>query len=381
MMSETASMQTVFARFLDHYQQHHRLSTVQHTVCRHIGLCRTEALGGQFVHCDQCEFNQLRYHSCRNRHCPKCQRQASVDWCEQQLQHVVPVTYYHVVFTLPHSLNAWVQLHPETLYRCLFDSVWHTIKTFGQDPKRLDGQMGMTAVLHTWGQTLTQHVHMHCLIPGGALSADEQHWHPAKSTYLFPVKALSRHFRGTLVSALRRAWQDGQLARLETTQVKTQLDELMTHEWVVYSKAYIKKAETVVEYLSRYTHKIAISDHRIEAVDQSQVRFGYKGYRDGQRKSMQLPAEEFIRRFLLHVLPSGFMRIRHYGFLSNRTRACKLQTIRTLLNEPPAADEPPPSTESPSTQGPVPFNCLCPKCKLGRLHVRYEIIPKRMYQC
>jgi hypothetical protein len=241
--------------------------------------------------------------------------------------------------------------------------------------------MGMTAVLHTWGQTLTQHVHMHCLIPGGALSADEQHWHPAKSTYLFPVKALSRHFRGTLVSALRRAWQDGQLARLETTQVKTQLDELMTHEWVVYSKAYIKKAETVVEYLSRYTHKIAISDHRIEAVDQSQVRFGYKGYRDGQRKSMQLPAEEFIRRFLLHVLPSGFMRIRHYGFLSNRTRACKLQTIRTLLNEPPAADEPPPSTESPSTQGPVPFNCLCPKCKLGRLHVRYEIIPKRMYQC
>jgi hypothetical protein len=375
MMSETASMQTVFARFLDHYLQHHRLSTAQHTVCRHIGLCRTDALGGQLVHCDQCEFNQLRYHSCRNRHCPQCQRQASVDWCEQQLQNVLPVTYYHVVFTLPHSLNAWVQLHPETLYRCLFDSIWHTIKTFGQDPKRLDGQMGMTAVLHTWGQAMTQHVHMHCLIPGGALSADEQHWHPAKSTYLFPVKALSRHFRGTMVSALRQAWQVGQLARLDAAQVKTQLDELMQHQWVVYSKAYIKKAETVVEYLSRYTHKIAISDQRIEAVGESQVRFGYKDYRDGQRKSMQLPAEEFIRRFLLHVLPSGFMRIRHYGFLSNRTRACKLQTILMLLNEPPAADEPPPST-----QGPVPLDCLCPKCKLGRLRVCYEIIPKRMYQ-
>jgi hypothetical protein len=376
-------MQTVFARFLDHYQQHHRLSTAQHKVCRHIEVCRTDALGGQFVHCDQCEFHQLRYHSCRNRHCPRCQRQASVEWCEQQLQHVVPVTYYHVVFTLPHSLNAWVQLHPDTLYRCLFDSVWHTIKTFGQDPKRLDGQMGMSAVLHTWGQALTQHVHLHCLIPGGALSADQQHWHPAKSTYLFPVKALSRHFRATMVSALRRAWQDGQLARLDATQVNTQLDELMTHEWVVYSKAYIKKAETVVEYLSRYTHKIAISDQRIEAVRESQVRFGYKDYRDGQRKSLHLPAEEFIRRFLLHVLPSGFMRIRHYGFLSNRTRAAKLEIIRALLNQPSAADEPPPSTQSPSThgsQGPEPLDCLCPKCQRGRLRVHYEIAPKRLYQ-
>mgnify|MGYP001813809796 CR=1 FL=1 len=378
-MNETASMQNVFARFLDHYQQHHRLSTAQHTVCRHIGQCRTEALGGQFVHCDQCEFNQLRYHSCRNRHCPQCQRRASVDWCEQQLQHVVPVTYYHVVFTLPHSLNTWVQLHPETLYRCLFDSVWHTIKTFGQDTKRLDGQMGMTAILHTWGQTLSQHVHLHCLIPGGALAADHQHWHPAKSHHLFPVKALSRHFRGSMVCALRRAWQDGDLSRLDAAQVKSQLDELMQHPWVVYSKAYIKKADTVVEYLSRYTHKIAISDQRIEAVDESQVRFGYKDYRDGKRKSLHLPAEEFIRRFLLHVLPAGFMRIRHYGFLSNRTRAAKLEIIRMLLHQPPVADEPSQSTESPSTQGSVPFDCLCPKCQQGRLRVRYEIIPKRQY--
>ena len=379
-MSETASMQNVFTRFLDHYQKLHRLSAAQYTVCRHIGLCRTEALGGQFVHCDQCEFNQLRYHSCRNRHCPKCQRQASVEWCKQQLQNVLPVTYYHVVFTLPHSLNTWVQLHPENLYRCLFDSVWHTIKAFGQDPKRLDGQMGMSAVLHTWGQTLTQHVHLHCLIPGGALAANQQHWHPAKSHHLFPVKALSRHFRGTMVSALRRTWKDGQLARLDPAQVKTRLDELMKHEWVVYSKAFIKKAETVVEYLSRYTHKIAISDHRIEAVDDAQVRFGYKDYRDAKRTSMQLPAEEFIRRFLLHVLPSGFMRIRHYGFLSNRSRAAKLETIRSLLNRPPATDEPPSPQEKPGPQGPEPLGCLCPKCKLGRLRVCYEIAPKRLYQ-
>jgi hypothetical protein len=223
------------------------------------------------------------------------------------------------------------------------------------------------------------------LIPGGALSADQCQWYPAKSNHLFPVKALSRHFRGTMVSALRRAWQDGQLVRLDAAQVKTQLDELMQHQWVVYSKAYINKAETVVEYLSRYTHKIGISDHRIEAVGESQVSFGYKDYRYGKRKSMHLPAEEFIRRFLLHVLPPGYMRISHYGFLSNRTRVAKLGIIRALLNQPPA-DEPLRSTESPSTEdpqgshGPKPLGCLCPKCQRGHLHMRYEIAPKRLFQ-
>jgi hypothetical protein len=373
-------MQAVFARFLDHYQQHHRLSAAQQRVCRHIGLCRTDALGGQFVHCDQCDFTQLRYHSCRNRHCPQCQRQAGVHWCARQLQHVVPVTYYHAVFTLPHRLNTWVRLHPQTVYRCLFDSVWHTIKTFGQDPKRLDGQMGMTAALHTWGQTLVQHVHLHCLVPGGALSADQQQWHAAKSNYLFPVKALSRHFRGAMVSALRRAWKDGQLAKLQADQVKTQLDALMQKKWVVYSKPTIQKPDTVVEYLSRYTHRVAISDQRIETITHTQVRFGYKDYRDGERKSLQLPAEEFIRRFLLHVLPPGFMRIRHYGFLSNRARAVKLAVIRALLNRPANADEPGQATPSHVTQDPVPLDCRCPKCRQGRLRVCREIAPKRRWR-
>jgi len=378
-MSESASMQTVLSRFLHDYQYHHRLSTAQHKVCRHIGLCRTDALGGQFVHCDQCDFSQRRYHSCRNRHCPQCQRQASVTWCDQQLRHVLPVSYYHVVFTLPHTLNAWVQLHPETLYRCLFASVWHTIKTFGQDPKRLDGEMGMTAVLHTWGQTVLQHVHLHCLIPGGALAANQSQWHPAKSNYLFPVSALSRHFRGTLVSALRQAWRAGELARLDAHQVRTQLNELMQCEWVVYCKAHLKKAQTIVNYLSRYTHKIAISDHRIKAIDETQVQFDYKDYRDGKNKSMQLPAEEFIRRFLLHVLPPGFMRIRHYGFLSNRTRAQKLTLIRACLNQPS------PSISANHSRGgktsiPISSDCPCPKCHKGWLRVCYEIAPTRLYQ-
>ena len=247
-----ASMQTVLTRHLEQYRQHHRLSPAQGKVCHRIGICRTEALGGQLVHCDHCDFEQHRYHSCRNRHCPKCQHKASQQWCDKQLQQVLPVNYFHVIFTLPHTLHPWVQCHPETLYQCLFKSVWKTIKTFGHDPKRLNGKMGMTAVLHTWGQNLSQHVHLHCLIPAGALSIDQQQWHVAKSNYLFPVKALSRHFRGSMVSALRGAYQEGELHRLRKDDVNQKLSQLMQHEWVVYSKASLKKAETIVRYLSRY---------------------------------------------------------------------------------------------------------------------------------
>ncbi len=191
--------------------------------------------------------------------------------------------------------------------------------------------MGMTAVLHTWGQNLSQHVHLHCLIPAGALSTDQQQWHPSKSNYLFPVKALSRHFRGTMVSALREAYRDGELHRLQASDVNQRFHQLMQHEWVVYSKASLKKAETIVRYLSRYSHKIAISDSRIKIIKDHQVTFHYKDYRAGQKKLMQLDGEEFLRRFILHVLPDGLIRIRHYGFLSNRSRKQKLEKIRGCL--------------------------------------------------
>lgn len=238
--------------------------------------------------------------------------------------------------------------------------------------------MGMSAVLHTWGQNLSQHVHLHCLIPGGALSNDQQHWHRAKSNYLFPVKALSRYYRGTMVSALRQAWRANELARLDADQVDGQLDQLMQSDWVVYSKAYIKKADTVVNYLSRYTHKIALSDSRIKMLNDRQVCFSYKDYRDDQCKTMWLDGEEFIRRFLMHVLPSGFMRIRHYGFLSNRTRCSKLAIIRGCLKlkTQHAADN-----ESKISQLPqeVQTPCLCPQCHRGQLKVRYEIMPKPLH--
>jgi hypothetical protein len=369
-------MQTVLSNHLQQYQHHHRLSPIQSKVCHRMGLCRTKALGGQQVHCDHCGFEQQRYHSCRNRHCPKCQYKASQQWCEKQRQQVLPVNYFHVVFTLPHAINPWVQCHPEVIYRCLFQSVWHTIQTFGQDPKRLNGNMGMTAVLHTWGQNLSQHVHLHCLIPGGALSQDQSQWHPARSNYLFPVKALSRCFRSTMVSALRCAYRNGELHRLNGEEVAQCLDALMQQDWVVYSKAYLKKADTIVRYLGRYTHKIAISDARIKGINDAQVTFGYKDYRDGKDKLMRLDGEEFIRRFLLHVLPEGLMRIRHYGFLSNRTRKQKLETIRACLLAPVQATsgEQALAPEVPGLSASA--MCACPRCRKGYLRVCFEIPAK-----
>lgn len=368
-------MQGIFTHYLADYRRDHRLSPVQAKACHRLALCRTEALGGQVVHCDRCGFEQHRYHSCRNRHCPKCQHKASQQWCDKQLQQVLPTHYYHVVFTLPSTLNPWVQCHPDTLYACLFKAVWKTIQTFGEDPKRLNGKMGMTTVLHTWGQTLSQHVHLHCLIPAGALSHDEQHWHAAKSNYLFPVKALSRYFRGAMVSHLRCAYKKGALSRLQATDVNQMLSKLMQHDWVVYSKAYLKKAETIVRYLSRYSHKIAISDARIKEIKDHQVTFDYKDYRDGKKKTLSLDSGEFIRRFLLHVLPDGLMRIRHFGFLSNRSRRQKLAKIRRCL---PTAEPAQKKDDSPITEihqlAETP--CLCPKCHTGHLRHCYEIPAK-----
>jgi hypothetical protein len=279
----SASLQQVMRESLDHYRRGHRLTARQGQVCHHILDCRTEALGGYRLECERCSQTQPHYFACRDRHCPRCQRRASRDWCERQRAAVLPVTYHHLVVTLPHALNPWVQLHPEVIYGLLFETVWATLSAFAADPKRLDGQLGMTAVLHTWGQTLTQHVHLHGLIPGGAISATGE-WHAAKSTYLFPVRALSRHLRGGFVSRLRQALQDGRLPRIEDRkQADGLLDTLMATDWVVYSKPCLTRTETVVDYLGRYSHRIALSDHRILAIDDDRVQLDYKDYRDGDR--------------------------------------------------------------------------------------------------
>ncbi|MEY6434039.1 transposase, partial [Thioalkalicoccus limnaeus] len=276
------SLQAVIHTSLANLAATQPLSPRQWQVCHHIGACRTEALGGLLLECDGCGESAFLYYACRDRHCPRCQRLASLAWCERQRAAVLPVTYHHLVFTLPDILNGWVEVHPKEIYDRLFETVWATLSAFGADPKRLAGQLGMTAVLHTWGETLVRHVHLHCLVPGGALGTDGT-WHPAKSTYLFPVRALSRHFRGGFVSRLRRAVADGRLARLDAAEIDQMLDALMARDWVVYSKPCLTHTETVVDYLGRYSHRIALSDARLVNFDGERVALRYKDYRDGAR--------------------------------------------------------------------------------------------------
>ena len=313
---------------------------------------------------------QAIIHACRDRHCPRCQQRASAAWCDRQRAAVLPVTYHHLVFTLPASLNGWVEIHPEVIYGLLFETAWATLASFGADPKRLDGQLGMTAMLHTWGQTLVRHVHLHCLVPGGALGIDGT-WHPAKSTDLFPLRALSRHVRGGFVGRLRRAREDGKLSRIrDDAQVDRSLATLMATDWVVYSKPCLARTDTVVDYLGRYSHRIALSNRRLVDFDGASVQLSDKDDRDGdRRKVMTLAAEELIRRFLLHVLPKGFMRVRHFGVLANRCRARRLAEIRTSLSAPP------PEASAPETPT-VRFDGYpCPKCRNGTLQVRGHLAP------
>jgi hypothetical protein len=376
----TASLSAarIFGRFLPAYREGHSLSPQQAKVLNCIDCCRTPVLGGQHRVCGRCGYEQDRYHSCRNRHCPQCQKAASVQWLERRREDLLPVPYFHLVFTLPHELNGWVQLHPEIIYQLLFKAVSHTLKTFGRDPKRLDGEVGMTLVLHTWGQNLAQHVHLHCLIPGGALSEDGANWHAARSTYLFPVKALSRCYRGVMVRLLRQAWKRQALSRIQQPgQVDEVLDRVMAKPWVVYARPTSHHTDSVLTYLSRYTYRIAISDHRLVGMDETSVSFRWKDYRrDGQKRVMRLAGEEFVRRWLLHVLPQGLMRIRHYGFLANCHRRRKLAQIRDCLAQALASVASSPTCVS-NTGSDNATTVYCPRCRKTGVWTLSDIEPRR----
>ena len=320
-----------------------------------------------------CEERRVLYHACRDRHCPKCQQRASRRWSAQQSESLLPVPYFPLVFTLPHRLNGWVQVHEAEIYQALFQSVWTTLNTFARAPRRgLHGQLGMTAVMHTWSETLTRHVHLHCLVPGGVLQADGG-WRAVRGTYLFPVKALSRHFRGTLVRTLRQAANRGALHRLTRVgEIDEVLTAVMTSEWVVYAKPCLSHAPAVVGYLARYTLRIAISDQRLEALDAETVQFSYKdSHDDNLRNVITLDGEEFIRRYLQHILPKGLMRIRHYGFLANRGRRHALTQIRAALQAPTLC-------AVPAVMVSPPFAGLpCPHCIGGWLTIVAELAPHR----
>lgn len=338
----------IVRRYGARYRAAHRLSRIQRRALRAIEQCRTAALGGHLEQCQACGKTRPAYDSCRNRHCPKCQSIAQASWREAQQALLLPIPYFHLVFTLPHDLNPLIRANQRRLYALLFRTVVDTLTTFARDPRHLGAEIGVTAVLHTWSQTLTDHIHLHCIVTGGGLSLDSNRWRPSKKPrFLFPVRALSKVFRGKFLAALEAAYRKQLLvfaarsaSLADPTEWKQLLAEARAKRWHVYAKAPLAGPKQVLDYLARYTHRIAISNERLLAVENDTVRFRYKDYAAGaMRKEMRLEVSEFLRRWLLHVLPHGFMRVRHYGLLANRTRTDKLARCRELLGADPSAHQ------------------------------------------
>jgi hypothetical protein len=326
--------------------QHAHLSAAQLKVMSAIERCRSAALGGHVLRCEGCGSDQISYNSCRNRHCPKCQSVAAHRWLQARQRDLLPVEYYHVVFTLPAPIAAIAYQNKALIYGLLFDVAAQTLLTIGADPKHLGARLGATLVLHTWGSALTHHPHVHGIVPGGGLSAEGTHWVPCRRGFFLSVRVLSRLFRRRFLEALDQLHRSGRLqffgehaALADARTFAAWLAPLQQCEWVVYAKRPFAGPAAVLAYLSRYTHRVAISNSRLLALDERGVTFRWKDYRAKGRtrhKTMTLAPEEFMRRFLLHVLPAGFHRIRHYGLLANGARSANLALARALLGDEPA---------------------------------------------
>ena len=359
------------------YQQTHGLARVQRAALHAIERCRTAALGGHVATCDRCGAQRICYNSCRNRHCPQCQTLAKERWVAARRADLLPIPYFHVVFTLPHALNAVAQGNPRVLYTLLFRAVADTLLTFGRDPRHLGGTIGITAILHTWGQTLSQHLHLHCLVTGGALAPDRSRWIAARPGFLFPVRALSLVFRGKFLAALQHACARGDLTfaagtvpLAEAPAFTAFVTQLRVEPWVVFAKRPFAGPEQVLDYLGRYTHRVALSNDQLVDHHDGRVRFRWKDYADHDRlKVMTLEADEFLRRFLLHVVPRGFMRIRHFGLLANRTRRDRLARCRDLLGQPPIEDARPESVAVLLQRLTGMDVSRCPVCGEGRMQI------------
>ena len=334
-----AEVAEIFNRYGKEYRSKHKLTSHMLKVMKAIEDCRTARLGGHVDECDECGHIRISYNSCRNRHCPKCQSLTKERWLIDRKNDLLPVEYFHIVFTMPDTLNPLTLRNQRELYSILFKSVAETLLELGKDPKYLGGNIGFIGILHTWGQNLMDHPHLHCIVPGGGLSLDSGHWIFSKKGFFIPVKVLSRLFRGKFLAYLKDSYVDGKLKLCgsikelgEKENFGVFLDSLYKREWIVYSKPSFKKPEHVLEYLGRYTHRVAITNNRILDIENGKVTFKYKDYKeDNKNKKVTLEAEEFIRRFMLHVLPPKFVKIRHYGILSNRSRKTKLKHCQELM--------------------------------------------------
>jgi hypothetical protein len=377
----------VFRQYGETYLALHGASREQRRVLRDVQNCRTAALGGHVEQCDRCGHQKISYNSCRNRHCPKCQGSTRARWLNARAAELLPTPYFHVVFTLPDVLGPLALQNQAVVYGLLFRAVAETLQEVAANPKHLGARLGFLTVLHTWGQNLMHHPHIHCVVPAGGLSMDGKTWVKSRQSFFLPVRVLSRVFRGKFIALLKRAHGQGKLTfhgRLAPLACLRGMDRLLSqsvkHDWVVYAKRPFGGPACVLKYLARYTHRVAISNQRLLHMENGKVTFRWKDYARGNRqRTMTVAATEFIRRFLLHVVPSSFVRIRYYGFLANRYRTQNLEHCRQLLGQRP-------HPEPEAAAGAVDVTDmarkekatgLCPACHEGCLRIVQTLKPQR----
>ncbi len=373
------------SKFIDRYRG--SLTWAQLKVLRAIERCRTAALGGHRDQCVRCGHQAISYNSCRNRHCPKCQTNAREKWLRARERELLPVCYFHMVFSVPHALVPLMWQNKKILFSLLFETSAATLLEVAADPARLGAEIGFLSILHTWGQTLQRHPHIHCVVPGGGLSRDHGRWIRSPPHFFLPVRVLSRVFRGKFVAGLKRAFRRNQLAFYgECRQLADEktfaafLRTLFRQDWVVYAKPPFGGAEHVLNYLARYTHRVAISNHRLVAFQNDRVTFRWRDYaHGGKKKVMTVSAHEFMRRFLLHVLPGGLVRIRHFGLFANRKRSAALERCRALLGTAACVDLPePPSLRCPACAGII---LVVERLTRGQLYFHPSLTPAEPRRC
>lgn len=368
-------VQNIFQQNGQVFRQNHKLPTNVRKAMSAVENCRTEVLGGHMDTCDECGYYRISYNSCRNRHCPKCQTLTKERWIEARKEDLLNVRYFHVVFTIPDTLNGIVFQNQKVLYSILFKSVSETLLELAADKKYLGAKLGFTSILHTWGQNLMLHPHIHCIVPGGGLNSINQ-WVDTKKKFFIPVKVLSRKFRGKFLYYLKQTYGENELKfygqqEYLSNDINFQnlLSSLYQEEWIVYCKSPFKNASCVIEYLGRYTHRVAISNNRILKLEDGNVTFKWRDYRQGKKeKVMTVTADEFIRRFLIHILPDRFTKIRHYGLLGSRNKTTRLRLCKRLTDTP---ENPNPKEKASYLQLLMKLTgkdlSICPCCGLGRL--------------
>jgi len=370
----------IFREYSQSYVNNHNLCSQQYKAIRAIIACRTQILGGHLSRCNACGYEVTSYNSCRNRHCPKCQSVQKERWIQARQLELLPIDYFHVVFTLPHSLNPLAQWKPALIYDLLFQAASETLLQFSLNPKWLGAKPGITMVLHTWGQNLDQHIHVHCLISGGGLEKNGQ-WARCKKNFLFPVHALSKVFRGKYLEKLNEALTNQNIPipgdKTNQTTVQQFISLLYQQDWVVYAKPPFAGPAQVLSYLGRYTHRIAIGNQRLVSCQHNTVSFKWRDYADNSKqKIMSLNANEFIRRYLLHILPKGFQRLRHYGLLANRYKKINLNQARIALKQPEIKCSMKENIDKLMLRLTGTDIALCPRCNSGRLNIVISFLPQ-----